>query len=159
MQIFIGSIGTCASCCMHMYDRDAAFTRARVRAHAHARGTRRAATSATVCIGESCEYMHKNVCFCVPAPSSGHPPSGPLAPTSSRASLRLPRPSAALVRTPMQHVDDGDVAACMHSVKMSSDLERASRMLTFPARRGMITSTTYIGMRARYCNRVSEPLF
>lgn len=34
---------------------------------------------------------------------------------------------------------------CMYDAKMSSDLERASRMLTFPARRGMITFMTYIG--------------
>jgi len=33
----------------------------------------------------------------------------------------------------------------MYGAKMSSDLERASRMLTFPARRGMITLMTYIG--------------
>lgn len=43
---------------------------------------------AIVCIGEPCEYMHKNVCFRVSAPSSRRilPPLGPL----SRTLLQLP---------------------------------------------------------------------
>jgi len=44
----------------------------------------------------------------------------------------------------------------MHVVKMSSDLERANRMLTFPTHREMITLMTYIG-GGRQCNHVFAP--
>jgi len=78
-------------------------------------------------------------------PRPRYPPSEPLPPDP--VSYR----SAAILSCLCAVVDV--ILARMHSVKMSSDLERASRMLTFPARRGMITLMTYIG--GRQCNRVS----
>lgn len=50
--------------------------------HAHA-NVHALRAKAIVCIGEPCEYMHKNFCFRVSAPSSRHilPPLGPLSRT------------------------------------------------------------------------------
>lgn len=122
----------------------------RIRTHSYVyTGAIAVRAEAAVCIGESCEYMHKNVCFRVPAPS----PS-----VSSLLSDPFSYPSAADSRACMPTYHDHDVDddnARVHGAKMSSDLERASRMLTFPARRGMITLMTYIG--GWQCNHVSPP--
>lgn len=67
-----------------MYDRDATFIHARILTHTRARARSRYAVAA-VCIGEPCEYMHKNVCFRVPAPSPRHPPADSRTDEPSRA--------------------------------------------------------------------------
>lgn len=77
-----GSIGADASCCMHMLRSRCS---ARIRTHSHAyTGAITLRAEAAVCIGELCEYMHKNVCFRVPAPS---PSISTLRPDPFRTSL------------------------------------------------------------------------
>lgn len=76
-------------------------------------------------------------------PRPRYPPSGPLA-----RSLSYLLCCDSRVCMPTYHDDDvivDVIVARVYGAKMSSDLERASRMLTFPARRGMITLMTYIG--------------
>lgn len=118
------------------------------------------AGKAAVCIGEQCEYMHKNVCFRVPAPSPrGVLPRAPcMTPFATAPSPFFSfLPDVYLLYIHNDERRSRRRRVCMHGVKMSSDLERASRMLTFPARRGMITLTTYISARER--NHVSAPPF
>lgn len=120
-----------------MYDRICTWTRGRLQ---YASGS-----SVNTCI--------KMSAFACLHPLLGRPPSGLLhdpfrAPRSRARRYTTQRRTTAAPRRPR---------VCMHSVKMSLDLERANRMLTFPARRGMITLTTYIGARER--NHVSAPPF
>lgn len=134
---------------MYVCDRDAALTRA-----TYIRARSRLRAEAVVCIGEPCEYMHKNVCFRVSAPSSRHIfPRAPCS-TSSRTLLHLP----CLYTEPTYRDDDDVVAAPRRAARKCLRIRNVpARMLTFPARRGMITLTTYIC--ARYCNHVSAPPF
>lgn len=143
---------------MYMYDRVAALVHARTRTHTGAAVLR---AEAAVCIGELCEYMHKNVCFRVPAPS----PSVSILPPAETPlpdPFRTPLPPIPRARTPTYHDDDvvDVIVARVYRAKMSLDLERASRMLTFPARRGMITLMTYIdvGGSAIMCIRAATVL-